>query len=135
MEGSKFVIGVVCLIAGLLAQVGMWINWWHRVPPLWPYLLVMALYVGSYFLIRPTKIKTANNFRQRSQGEWIELSELVDCDNCFRPCPVCGGKVVQSFPGGWIFPIPTEPCCQGCKVEFRTERHWLTDGFRLHKSQ
>ena len=135
MIDLSLVKGVACLLAALAFQVAIWVIWWHRVPPWWSEIPSLAFCVMGYCWLRPSKVMPVNNPRLKKHGEWMEFSELVDSDDSFKPCPICGGQVIVAFPGGWIMPFPTEPYCQECETEFRMERRWLIDGFRIYGRQ
>jgi len=66
--------------------------------------------------------------------QWVEFGEVVDEPSdspfsvfkpCpFKPCPVCGGVVMQERFGG-SFPFACDPQCVSCGATFVRRDRWF----------
>lgn len=60
------------------------------------------------------------------RGTRIPYKKLVDGNDKFQSCPVCGGQIVQHVFGG-LMPIAGDPQCESCKRSFRLHSRFLLE--------
>lgn len=61
--------------------------------------------------------------------EWIPKNELMRENGFFKPCPYCGGEIIEYV---WRSSIDNYPFCKECRLKFIPQKkYFIIEGFAV----
>ena len=102
---------------------------WQKEIPSRTYLLLLGvtIVVTGIIAFLAGLITTMRYWRQTR----IPYKKVIDEQEKFKSCPLCGGSIEQLIFGGFM-PMAADPACQSCKTRYHLrQRLFLDDEFEV----